>query len=114
MALQPAKPPNRIPALPIGKMVNPNGDPSTEELIFRQTLMSSLISNMGSEGLVAPSQTTADIAEIVAAEQQFQGVTPEMQRTCQPGTFFYDTTTDKVMVTILVAGVPTLKEVSLI
>lgn len=114
MALQPAKPPNRIPALPIGKMVNPDGNPSTEELIFRQTLMSSLISNIGSEGLVAPSQTTDDIDTIVAATAQAQGAVPDVEYTCQPGTFFYDTTTNKVMVTILVGTVPTLKEVSLI
>ena len=114
MSLQPAKPPNRIPALPIGKMVDANGEPSTEELIFRQVLISSLISNVGSEGLVAPSQTTTDIATIVAATEQAQGAVPDVEYTCQPGTFFYDTTTNKVMVTILVAGVPTLREVSLI
>ena len=105
---------NRIPNLPVGQMTDANGNATPEELNFRQTLVTALQGNIGSEGLVCPSQSAADIATIVANTQQSPGATPNFVYTCAPGTFFYDTTTDTVHVTILVAGVPTLKQVTLV
>lgn len=97
----------------MGAMTNSDGTPTPDELLFRQNLMTSLQKIAGSEGLVAPGQTTADIATIVANTDTAQGASTA-NYTCQPGTFFYDTTTNTVHVTILVAGVPTLRQVVLI
>lgn len=54
----------RIPNLPVGRLVDQNGNTTDEEQTFRQTLISSLQDNFGSEGCVVPSQTKANIAKI--------------------------------------------------
>ncbi len=107
------KPTNRIPPLPLGAMTNSDGTPTPDELLFRQNLMTSLQKIAGSEGLVAPSQTAADIATIVANTATAQNATTT-NYTCEAGTFFYNTTTNTVHVTILVAGIPTLRQVVLV
>ncbi len=112
----PDKPINRIPNLPIGQLVDESGNPTPEELLFRQTLVSSLQQHIGSEGLVAPSQTNADITAIVANVKENPGTTDSY--TCAPGTFFYDSTELNpdlsVKVVVLTAGVPTIRTVQLV
>ena len=102
--------PIRIPNLPIGKMVEQDGNPTQQELTFRQNLITSLNNYVGSQGLVAPSQTTDNINTI----ETNTSINPSTGKlpgpyTCQPGTIIYNTDTDTLMVAILVAGVPTFK-----
>ena len=96
-----------IPNLPVGIMVESNGNPSAEELLFRQNLIQTLQNGVGQEGYVVPSQKATDIATIVA-NTNTQG-----QYTCAPGTLLYDTTNNLLKAVILVGGVPTLKTVTL-
>lgn len=98
----------RIPNLPNGKLVDEQGNASDDELTFRQGLITSLQQNFGPEGCVVPTQTAADIAIIVANQL------PNGQYTCRPGTLLYDSTNDLLKAVILVAGVPTLKTVTLV
>jgi len=102
----------RIPNLPVGKIVDENGMPTNEELTFRQALLSLLQQFMGTEGLVMPSQSTANINTIVANTNNTEGATGTVY-TCNPGTFLYDSTTNNIMVTVLSGGVPTLKTVTI-
>ena len=95
-----------IPNLPVDKMVEEDGKPTGVELLFRQNLIQALQQGAGPEGLVAPSQTAANIA-IIVANTDAQG-----RFTCQPGTLLYDTTNDLVKVAVLVAGVPTFKTIT--
>lgn len=103
-----ADPVIRVPNLPMGLMVDKEGLATDGENIFRQALISSLQSNFGNEGLVPPSQTTANIA-IIAAH-----TLPNGEYTCQPGTMIYDTDTDELKVAILVVGVPTFKVIQVV
>ena len=98
----------RIPNLPQGKLVDEQGNPTDDELTFRQRLITSLQDNFGNEGVVAPSQSTADITTI----QNHQ--LPNGAYTCQGGTLIYDLTTNELKVAILVAGVPTFRVVQVI
>ena len=98
----------RIPNLPNGQIVDEKGMPTDDELTFRHALISQLQANFGSEGCVVPSQSAADIATIVANQL------PNGQYTCQAGTLLYDTTNDLLKAVIFVAGVPTLKTVTLV
>jgi len=92
-----------IPNLPISPMVNEEGYPSDVELNFRQNLISALQQGAGPEGLVAPSQPTANITKIAANQL------PNGEYTAQGGTIIYDSATDTLKVIVLVAGVPTVK-----
>ncbi|MGL6123752.1 MAG: hypothetical protein ACRC1W_12210 [Shewanella sp.] len=98
----------RVPNLPTGFMTEADGSPTDDEMVFRQNLISSLQQNFGNEGLVAPSQSAANIA-IIAANQN-----ENSQYTTQAGTMIYNTDTDALMVAILVAGVPTFKTVTVV
>lgn len=93
----------RIPNLPTGPLTKQDGYPTDDELVFRQTLVSSLQANFGSEGCVAPSQSSTNITAIQ------NNVLPNGQYSCAPGTIIYNSTNDTLMVSILVAGVPTFK-----
>ncbi len=103
-----AQPVIRIPNLNVGRLVDEKGMATLEEIAFRQTLISSLQQNAGNEGLVAPSQTTANITVI----QNNTLPQPSGEYTCQGGTLIYNSTNDTLMVAILVGGVPTFKTVT--
>lgn len=107
----------RVPNLPLGAMVDDNGNATAGESIFRQTLIRSLQQNFGNEGLVAPSQlnTTApnDAVMVIQNNQVVNQATGELQYTCQGGTLIYDSTNNNLLVCILDgSGVPTFKKVT--
>lgn len=107
----------RIPNLPSGKIVDENGMPTDAELTFRESLLSLLQQIAGAQGLVMPQQTTADIHAIQINQQTTQigninSGSSISTYTCQPGTFLYDSDTNKVMVAVLVGTTPTFKEVT--
>jgi len=100
----------RVPNLPTGPIVREDGFATDDELTFRQSLITSLQDNFGSEGLVAPSQSTSDIT-IIQDNRERDPVDPLVAGpyTCAAGTIIYDSDTDELKVAILVAGVPTFK-----
>ena len=114
----PDKPIDRVPNLPNGRITDENGYPSPEESLWRQTTFSFMQNNLGSEGLVAPTQTAADITTI----QNNQVPNPSDPtnplvniNTCQYGTFIYDETNRSMRVSINNgAGAPIFKTLVLI
>lgn len=84
----------RIPNLPIGPIVDSNGQATDEELTFRQALLSLLQDFVGNEGLVMPKQNSADVTIIQNNTAQAQGATPNFVYTCQYGTLLYDVNDD--------------------
>jgi hypothetical protein len=106
--------PIRIPNLPSGQITDDKGNATDDELTFRQSLVSLLQDILGPEGLVAPQQDATSIAAIVAATTEALGATPDFVYACPPGNIVYNTTTDTMQVTVLVAGVPTLRTFVLI
>jgi len=84
----------RIPNLPIGPIVDSNGQATDEELTFRQALLSLLQDFVGNEGLVMPKQNSADVTLIQNNTAQVQGATPDFVYTCQYGTLIYDVNDD--------------------
>jgi hypothetical protein len=95
-----------VPDLPVAPLVDKEGKPTAPEMQFRQNLVQSLQTVTSSEGLVPPTQDTANIA-IIQDNVTNQGVF-----TCLPGTLIYNTDTDELKVCIYVAGVPTFKTVT--
>lgn len=79
----------RIPNLPSGRMVDANGMPTEEELTFRQALLTLLQDLFGSEGLVMPSQSQANVTAIQNNQAQAQGSATGSVYTCQFGTMLY-------------------------
>jgi len=103
----------RIPNLPMGAMTDAEGQPTPEEKTFRQTLLTSLQNNFGSEGCVIPSLPTVDILTI-QNNSYYDPATAATVRSCAAGTFIYDTTTDQIKVSVLVGGLPTFKVVTVV
>lgn len=97
-----------IPNLPVSPLVDKDGNPSDVETNFRQDLITALQNGLGPEGLVPPSQPTANITTIAANQL------PNGQYTAQGGTLIYDSTTNTLKAIVLVAGVPTVKTVQLV
>ena len=109
-------PVTRVPNLPSGQMVDANGMPTDDELSFRQTLISLLQSLFGEQGLVAPSQTAANILTIQNNVTKAQGAIPAQYFTCAFGTFLYESDTGLVKVSVedpLGSGIPVFKTVTL-
>ena len=94
-----------IPDLPVGTITEEDGNPTAPEYQFRQNLVQALQSVTSDEGLVPPSQTTANITIIQNATDT------EGNFSCAPGTLIYNTDTNQLQVCIYVAGVPTFKNV---
>ena len=95
--------PIRIPNLPVGKLIDENGMPTDEELLFRQQLITALQTLIGPEGLVAPSQTAANITAIATNTQD----TPAgNEYTVEFGTILYESDTQTMKV-IISDGNPT-------
>lgn len=97
----------RVPTLPMGEMVKPDGTPTDDELLFRNQLMVSLQQNFGNEGLVIPTQGNGVILGVddyVTQIQNHQNINDEF--TCALGTMLYvipdsaDYTKDKVMIAV--------------
>lgn len=89
-----------IPQLPVSKIVDKEGYPTSEELQFRQNLIQALQLGASEEGLAMPTQSNTNMLEIQNAQN------PQGQYTCQLGTMLYvifdpnDYTQDKVMIAV--------------
>lgn len=94
-----------IPDLPVSPVTENDGNPTAPELQFRQNLVQALQSVTSDEGLVPPSQTTANIT-IIQNATNVQG-----QFTCMPGTLIYNGDTNELQVCIYIAGVPTFRNI---
>jgi len=107
-----------IPNLPIGRIVDDDGNPTDEELIFRQQLISSLQRVIGAEGLVAPSQTAVDIATIATHQVPDPSNPANSVYTVDFGTILYevDAATPETTMKVIVddgTGVPVIKTFTL-
>jgi hypothetical protein len=83
----------RIPNLPLGQIVKPDGTPTDEEQTFRQALLTLLEQIAGNEGLVMPVQTEANVIKI----QNHTTQTPDASTftyTCAFGTMLYQQNDD--------------------
>lgn len=100
----------RAPNLPLGALVDESGFPTPEFLTFLQTLVSSMQKNFGDEGLVAPTQTAANITTI---QNNTQTVPTGSNYTCQFGTLIYDSNANTLRVALNDgAGAPTFKTIT--
>lgn len=98
----------RIPNLPQNKMVDENGNPTPEELTFREALVTSLQNNLGSEGVVIPTQTAANITKIQNNQL------PNGAYSCQFGTMIYNSDANSIMIAVNNgSGAPIFKTVTL-
>ena len=95
-----------IPQLPVSKIVRSDGYPTSEELIYRQNLQQALQLGASEEGLVAPTQSAANITEIQ------NNLNTRGQFSCAGGTLIYNADTNQLQVCILVDGVPTFRTVT--
>lgn len=75
----------RVPNLPIGPIVDKDGKPTQNEMIFRQALIDLLQTYLGQEGAVAPDQSAANVQTILNG-QDISG-----NYTMLPGTMIYRT-----------------------
>jgi hypothetical protein len=79
----------RVPNLPNGQIADSDGNPTDDEITFRQALITSLQKNFGDEGLVAPTQSYANML-IIQNHQVPNPVTGVLDiYTCQFGTCLY-------------------------
>jgi len=104
----------RVPNLPNGQIADSDGNPTDDELTFRQALITSLQKNFGDEGLVAPAQISDNVA-IIQNNQIPNPVTGIAdQYTCGFGRFLYDSTNNRILVSVDGGGgVPAFMEVTL-
>lgn len=103
----------RIPNLQQGKIVDENGMPTDDEQTFRQILISNLQNIAGSEGLVCPSQENQaspnDFIKQIQNNQLENG-----EYTCGFGRFIYDSTNNRMLVSIDGgSGVPKFMQLTL-
>jgi len=70
------------------KFVNPDGSLTDVAQSFFDLLQQILVNNIGTEGLVAPSQTAVGITQI--QNNTTSSVTGLISNTCQFGTLLYD------------------------
>jgi|ERR1017187_795939 hypothetical protein len=107
----------RIPNLPLGKLVDEKGMATPEEQMFRQGLLNLLQTLMGEQGIVIPSQTTANILSIQNYRQPMPGATPDFLYPCQYGTLIYNSDivdqTKSIQVSINNGGSPLFKTITL-
>lgn len=87
--------PIRIPTLPVGKIVDENGNPTDDEIQFRQALITLLQNVLGEEGLIMPSQNSASVTLIQNNTQEVPGASDSPVYTCQFGTMIYRPSTTK-------------------
>lgn len=89
----------RVPNLPTGQITDNNGNPTDDELTFRHTLITNLQKLMGNEGLVAPTQTAANIT-LIQNNTYPNPATGAPVKTCQFGTILYNSTDNSIMISI--------------
>ncbi len=114
-----AQPYIRVPNLPSGQITDSNGNPTDDEITFRNTLITGLQKNFGNEGCVVPTQSNAvapdDFIKQIQDNRTPNPVTgvPD-QYTCGFGRFLYDETNNRILVSIDGGGgVPAFMEVTL-
>lgn len=83
-----ADPIKRIPNLPLGPIVDKDGNPTQNEQLFRQALIDLLQLYLGPEGIVAPNQSAANVQVIL------NGTNISGSYTMLPGTILYQTEDD--------------------
>lgn len=99
-----------IPNLPLGNIVDKDGNPTDQFLLFMQQLIFTLQKIVGAEGLVSPSQTTSNINTIAANTVPDPANPASTVYTVEFGTILYDSTTREMKVIVDDgAGVPTVK-----
>lgn len=103
----------RIPNLPTGQIVDDKGNASDDELTFRHALISNLQNFFGPEGCVIPSQNNDAVPDDNIAQIQDNQL-PNGEYTCGFGRFLYDSTNNRILVSIDGGGgVPAFMEVTL-
>lgn len=96
-----------IPNFPVGAIVKDDKTPTDSFVTFLQQLISVLQTNAGQEGLVAASQSSANVTTIQNNQL------PNGAYTCQYGTFLYDSGANSIRVAINNgAGAPIFKTVT--
>lgn len=114
-----ADPVIRVPNLPTGPLIDDKGNATDDELTFRQALITGLQNNFGPEGLVAPTQSNAAAPNNFIRQIQNNQIPNPVtgvvdQYTCGFGRFLYDSTNNRILVSIDGgAGVPAFMEVTL-
>lgn len=111
----------RVPNTPIEQWVDEKGYPTPATQTFLYTLITSLQQNFGNEGLVAPSQpqdaTTTPPTDYISQIQNNTVVDPATgtpMYTCGYGRFLYDSTNNRILVSIDGGGgVPAFMQVTL-
>ena len=109
----------RVPTLPLGPMVDETGNPTDNELLFRNQLITSLQNNFNYEGLVMPTQTDAASPDDFIKQIQNARVPDPITGapgayTCGFGRFLYDATNNRILVSIDGGGgVPAFMTVTL-
>lgn len=105
----------RIPNLPMGHIVEDGGMPTDDELTFRQTLITNLQRLIGNNGVVLPSLTSLEIADLANQKRYEPGQLASAQYTTAFGTLVYDSTTNEIKAAIDDGtGKPIFKVVKLI
>lgn len=100
-----------VPNLPIGPIVDKDGNATDDFWTFLQILSSNLTAYISEEGLVAPTQPASNITVIqnsTVPNSSGTGTT----RTLAPGTFLYNSTNDTMMVSVLSGGLPVFKTIT--
>lgn len=106
---------SRVPNLPIGPIVDKNGNPTQNEQLFRQSLIDLLQLYLSPEGIVMPSQSPTNVTVIQ------NGTNDSGQATMLPGTVIYkqhatDYTQDALIVAFrssnTVGAVPSIKTIT--
>lgn len=90
------------------KVIGEDGHFTPEWKIIMQQLLTTLNRNAGPEGLVAPTQTDANIT-LIQNNQIQSSIAPDMPTfiyTCQFGTLIYDSDTNELKLCLSNAGVP--------
>lgn len=102
-----------IPNLPVGAMIDDNGNPTPVELLFRQNLIQTLQQGAGPEGLVAPSQPNAAAPNNFITQIQ-NNTDAQGNYTCAYGTILYNSTANSIMIAVNNgSGAPIFKTVTL-
>ncbi|TAL08462.1 MAG: hypothetical protein EPO02_12795 [Nitrospirae bacterium] len=101
----------RIPNIPLGKMVNEDGTATLDMMTFMQTLVSNLQNYFGNEGIVAPSQDQTNITQIAANTKPNPSGGVPIQ-TLLPGTILYNSTTNKIVGSVLVGTTATFVDLT--
>lgn len=101
---------NPIPSLPVDKFLTEDGEMADSWRLYFEDFTKLLQANFSNEGLIAPSQTGSAVTGNIQVIQNNQ--LPNGQYTCGGGRFLYNSSLDTMMVSILAAGVPTFRTIT--